>query len=133
MLEPMCSRHQFPSPSTSTSLTTMHPLPCPHHTHATGSQPPLVFLQQRAPAALGRQAAFAAELVTWLHAAGAAGVVVLTGLDAQLRRDRQLDSSPFRSVRGGQQRIVGWLWDWDGCATGMAGMARGAEEPKDWR
>ncbi|KAG2423936.1 hypothetical protein HXX76_014877 [Chlamydomonas incerta] len=69
-----------------------------------GSQPPLVFLQQRAPAALGRQAAFAAELVTWLHAAGAAGVVVLTGLDAQLRRDRQLsDSSPFRFLASSEQ------------------------------
>ncbi|KXZ42832.1 hypothetical protein GPECTOR_115g326 [Gonium pectorale] len=55
----------------------------------------VVFLQQRAPAALGRQAAFAAELVGWLAAAGAAGVLVLSGLDAQLRRDRQLDSSPF--------------------------------------
>ncbi|KAG2482237.1 hypothetical protein HYH03_018820 [Edaphochlamys debaryana] len=57
---------------------------------------PLVFLQQRAPAMLGRQAAFAQELVSWLVAAGAAAVVVLTGLDAGLRGDRQLDSSPFR-------------------------------------
>jgi hypothetical protein len=63
---------------------------------AAGSQPPLVFLQQRAPAALGRQAAFAGELVAWLRQCRVAGVVVLTGLDAQLRRDRQLDSSPFR-------------------------------------
>ncbi|PNH04000.1 Proteasome assembly chaperone 2 [Tetrabaena socialis] len=57
---------------------------------------PLIFLQQRAPAMAGRQAAYAAELVGWLREAGVATLVVLTGLDAQLRRDQQLDSSPFR-------------------------------------
>ncbi|GLI70480.1 hypothetical protein VaNZ11_015390 [Volvox africanus] len=56
----------------------------------------LAFLQQRAPAMLGRQAAFAAELVGWLVEAGVAGLVLLTGLDAQLRKDQQLDSSQLR-------------------------------------
>ncbi|EFJ50012.1 hypothetical protein VOLCADRAFT_120700 [Volvox carteri f. nagariensis] len=58
---------------------------------------PLVFLQQRAPAMVGRQSAFAAELVSWLVEVGASALVVLTGLDAQLRRDRQLDSSQLRN------------------------------------
>eukprot|EP00198_Chlamydomonas_reinhardtii_P005486 XP_001694822.1 predicted protein [Chlamydomonas reinhardtii] len=89
-----------------------------------GSQPPLVFLQQRAPAALGRQAAFAAELVTWLHAAGAAGVVVLTGLDAQLRRDRQLDSSPLRFLASTEQLRAA-------CAAATALHAATAPPPPD--
>ncbi|GFR49103.1 hypothetical protein Agub_g10898, partial [Astrephomene gubernaculifera] len=57
---------------------------------------PLVLLQQRAPACPGRQAAWAAELVAWLAGCGAAGVLLLSGLDAQLRRDKQLDSDPCR-------------------------------------
>ncbi|GIL74268.1 hypothetical protein Vretimale_2018 [Volvox reticuliferus] len=64
---------------------------------------PLAFLQQRAPAMLGRQAAFAAELVGWLVEAGAAGLVLLTGLDAQLRKDRQLDSSQLRFLASSEE------------------------------
>ncbi|GLC38703.1 hypothetical protein PLESTB_000592500 [Pleodorina starrii] len=64
---------------------------------------PLVFLQQRAPAALGRQSAFAAELVGWLVEAGAAALVVLSGLDAGLRRDMQLDSSPLRYLASSEE------------------------------
>ncbi|KAG2434423.1 hypothetical protein HYH02_012253 [Chlamydomonas schloesseri] len=89
-----------------------------------GSQPPLVFLQQRAPAALGRQAAFAEELVTWLRQRGAAGVVVLTGLDAQLRRDRQLDSSPFRFLTSSEHLR-------SACAAASALHAATAPPPLD--
>ena len=66
---------------------------CPPHA-AAGTQ--LYFLQQRAPAARGRQQAFADQLAAWAAAAGAAQVVVLAGLDAQLRRDRQIEGSPVR-------------------------------------
>lgn len=61
----------------------------------------LYFMQQRAPAARGRQQAFADDLATWAAAAGVAQVVVLAGLDAQLRKDQQIEGSPIRYLAGG--------------------------------
>lgn len=66
----------------------------------------MVFLQQRAPALMGRQSAFAEELVGWLAKAGAVAVVLLSGLDGQLRRDRQLDSNQLRWDHMGETELV---------------------------
>ena len=55
-------------------------------------------LQQRAPVRVGRQAAFAKDLVSWARSKGVAKVLVLTGLDATLRKDRQLIGPAMRCV-----------------------------------
>ena len=47
-------------------------------------------MQQRAPARAGRQAAFARDLAEWASTRGVARLLVLSGLDATLRKDRQL-------------------------------------------
>lgn len=57
---------------------------------------PVFLLQQRAPAIPGRQQAFAAELASWVKAAGISQVLLLTGLDAQYRREQQLEGSQLR-------------------------------------
>ncbi|GBF93879.1 proteasome assembly chaperone [Raphidocelis subcapitata] len=58
-----------------------------------------VFLiQQRAPAIPGRQRAFAESLAAWLASSGVAHVVVLSGLDAQYRRESQLEGSQARAL-----------------------------------
>lgn len=56
----------------------------------------MFLLQQRAPAIPGRQQAFAAELASWVKAAGIGQVLLLTGLDAQYRREQQLEGSQLR-------------------------------------
>jgi hypothetical protein len=53
-------------------------------------------LQQRAPVIPGRQQAFAAELAAWAKAAGFAQVLLLCGLDAQYRREQQIEGSQLR-------------------------------------
>jgi proteasome assembly chaperone 2 len=53
-------------------------------------------LQQRAPAIPGRQQAFAAELASWAKEAGVGQVLLLAGLDAQYRREQQLEGSQLR-------------------------------------
>jgi proteasome assembly chaperone 2 len=47
-------------------------------------------LQQRAPAMTGRQRSFAENVATWLHAQGVAQLLLISGLDAQSRRDSQI-------------------------------------------
>ena len=51
----------------------------------------LFILQQRAPAATGRQRAYAVALASWLARCGVSSLLLLCGLDSQLRRDAQLD------------------------------------------
>lgn len=62
-------------------------------------------LQQRAPVIPGRQQAFAAELAAWAKAAGFAQVLLLAGLDAQYRREQQIEGSQLRflSSSSGQE------------------------------
>jgi proteasome assembly chaperone 2 len=60
----------------------------------------LFFLQQRAPAATGRQEAYAESLASWLQSQGVQHVVVLSGLDAQFMRDKQIEGPRIRSVSG---------------------------------
>lgn len=56
----------------------------------------MVLLQQRAPAIPGRQKAFAAELASWAKASGFAHLLLLCGLDAQYRREQQLEGPQLR-------------------------------------
>jgi proteasome assembly chaperone 2 len=73
------------------------PGPCPPPApslRTPGSK--LFVLQQRAPAIPGRQRALAEEVAAWLAAAGAAQALVLSGLDAQYRRESQLEGSQAR-------------------------------------
>ena len=58
---------------------------------ARGAGSARVFLmQQRAPARVGRQGVFARDLAAWLRSSGVSRVLVLSGLDATMRKDRQL-------------------------------------------
>jgi proteasome assembly chaperone 2 len=82
----------FPHLATRTS----HRRPQKPTTQTTAPGPKLFLLQQRAPVIPGRQRAFAANLAAWLAAAGVAQVVVLSGLDAQFRREAQLEGSQVR-------------------------------------
>ncbi len=50
----------------------------------------MFLLQQRAPAMLGRQAAYAASLMAWARSQGVARMVVLSGLDSALCKDKQI-------------------------------------------
>lgn len=68
-----------------------------------GATPDVYLLQQRAPAMLGRQAEFAENLVEWAQSQGFAQLVVLSGLDATLRKDRQLLGEMTRWV----ERLLG--------------------------
>lgn len=56
----------------------------------------MFLLQQRTPAIPGRQKAFAAELAAWAEAAGFGQLLLLCGLDAQYRREQQLEGSQLR-------------------------------------
>lgn len=56
----------------------------------------MFLLQQRAPAIPGRQQAFAGEVAAWLGAVGVGQVLLLCGLDAQYRREQQLEGSQLR-------------------------------------
>lgn len=56
----------------------------------------MYLLQQRAPAIPGRQEAFAAEVAGWAQAAGVSQVLLLCGLDAQYRKEQQLEGSQLR-------------------------------------
>ncbi|KAF8058335.1 psmG2 [Scenedesmus sp. PABB004] len=84
----------------------------------------LFLLQQRAPAIPGRQAALAADLAGWAQRAGLAHVVLLCGLDAQYRREQQLEGSQLRFLAaggGGQQQQA------PAAAGGAAAAAAAAE------
>eukprot|EP00798_Chlamydomonas_sp_ICE-L_P011151 gene11151-18770_t len=61
-----------------------------------GPTPSVFFLQQRAPAVKGRQAEFAASLMEWAATRGVSQIVVLCGLDAGLRADKQLQGAATR-------------------------------------
>lgn len=64
----------------------------------------LFVLQQRAPAVPGRQRAFAEAAARAAKAGGAARVLLLCGLDAAWRRERQIDDAeahPLRTVVAG--------------------------------
>lgn len=56
----------------------------------------MYLLQQRAPAIPGRQQAFAQEVSKWLASANVKQVLLLCGLDAQYRREQQLEGSQLR-------------------------------------
>jgi proteasome assembly chaperone 2 len=56
----------------------------------------VLLLQQRAPAIPGRQQAFASELAGWAASAGVRHVLLLCGLDAQYRREQQLEGPQLR-------------------------------------
>jgi hypothetical protein len=80
-------------------------------------------LQQRAPVIPGRQQAFAAELAAWAKAAGFAQVLLLAGLDAQYRREQQIEGSQLRfwsstsALEGAeQQQQQGQAWA-DSCTA----------------
>lgn len=60
----------------------------------------MYLLQQRAPAIPGRQQDFAAELAAWVKAAGVSQILLLCGLDAQYRREQQLEGSQLRYLSG---------------------------------
>ncbi|WIA41862.1 hypothetical protein OEZ86_009187 [Tetradesmus obliquus] len=53
-------------------------------------------LQQRAPTIPGRQQAFAASIMAWAKQAGFAQLLLLCGLDAQYRREQQLEGTQLR-------------------------------------
>lgn len=57
---------------------------------------PLFVLQQRAPAIPGRQSNFAADMAAWAKQAGFSHVLLLCGLDAQYRREQQLEGTQLR-------------------------------------
>eukprot|EP00878_Enallax_costatus_P010526 GHUV01010991.1.p1 GENE.GHUV01010991.1~~GHUV01010991.1.p1 ORF type:complete len:296 (+),score=104.94 GHUV01010991.1:234-1121(+) len=56
----------------------------------------LCLLQQRAPAIPGRQQAFANSIAEWAKQQGISQTILLCGLDAQYRRDRQLEGTQLR-------------------------------------
>lgn len=53
-------------------------------------------LQQRAPAIPGRQQAFASSIADWARQQGIMQILLLCGLDAQYRRDHQLEGTQLR-------------------------------------
>jgi hypothetical protein len=53
-------------------------------------------LQQRAPTIPGRQQAFAASIMTWAKQAGFSQLLLLCGLDAQYRREQQIEGTQLR-------------------------------------
>jgi hypothetical protein len=53
-------------------------------------------LQQRAPTIPGRQQAFAASIMSWAQQAGFSRLLLLCGLDAQYRREQQLEGTQLR-------------------------------------
>ena len=62
---------------------------------ATASSPhspdhPIFLLTQRSPPITGHQSLFAASVVQWAKDQGVQRILLLTGLDASLRKDRQL-------------------------------------------
>ena len=61
----------------------------------------VTILQQRGSVATGRQAAFAAELVEWIKAAGFADVLLLSSTDASERRDKQILGSQLAVLNAG--------------------------------
>lgn len=61
----------------------------------------IYLLQQRAPAIPGRQQAHAAELVEWINSTGVGRVLLLCGLDAQYRREQQLEGCQLRFLSSG--------------------------------
>ena len=68
-------------------------------------------LQQRAPAATGLQRHYAKALAEWVVQSGFKQVVVVTGLDAQYRREAQLEGgSQLRWLAQGQAAAdVRWV------------------------
>lgn len=67
---------------------------CTCHLACAGTQ--IVFLQQRSPAMTGRQEAFAKNLAEFLSKHGVKQVIILSGLDAQLMRDKQIEGPRIR-------------------------------------
>jgi hypothetical protein len=53
-------------------------------------------LQQRAPTIPGRQQAFAASIMAWAKLAGFSQLLLLCGLDAQYRREQQIEGTQLR-------------------------------------
>ena len=53
-------------------------------------------MQQRAPARSGRQGVFANDLAAWVRSSGFSRVLILSGLDATMRKDRQLMGPDLR-------------------------------------
>ena len=54
------------------------------------SDRPVYLLTQRSPPIIGQQSSFATSVVQWAKAQGVGRIILLTGLDASFRKDRQL-------------------------------------------
>lgn len=85
---PIC--HSQPHRHQASCLLSTTPCALTGNSGEGDATPDMYLLQQRAPAMLGRQAEFAENLVEWAQSQGFAQLVVLSGLDATLRKDRQL-------------------------------------------
>jgi hypothetical protein len=69
---------------------------------ASPSSDRLLLLTQRSPPITGHQAPFAASVVQWAKSVGVGQILLLTGLDASMRRDAQLlGPCSTRILRGG--------------------------------
>jgi hypothetical protein len=69
---------------------------------ASGCGTPLFLLQQRGPVATGRQAVFAHEFAEWTSAAGFQQVLLLSSVDAAMRRDREICGAQVVFLPGGE-------------------------------
>ncbi|KAI8470845.1 MAG: PAC2 family-domain-containing protein [Monoraphidium minutum] len=96
--------------------------------YSAGLGSKLFVLQQRAPAIPGRQKAFSAGLAAWLVAAGVAEVVVLAGLDAQYRRESQLEGPQARFLTASQLAAAAAAPPPPPGGAAAGGAAPGAEE-----
>lgn len=113
----------------STSRHAQHPVTA-CASHAAGSR--VFLLQQRAPAIPGRQRAFAAEVAAWAAAEGIGHILLLSALDAQYRREQQLEGPQLRYLAaastGGaaQGEVAAPPTPGIGGAAAAAGAAAGA-------
>jgi hypothetical protein len=67
-----------------------------HNVSAFRAGTRVFLLQQRAPTIPGRQQAFAASIMTWAKQAGFSQLLLLCGLDAQYRREQQIEGTQLR-------------------------------------
>ncbi|KAG1661015.1 hypothetical protein FOA52_005330 [Chlamydomonas sp. UWO 241] len=89
--------HDMRAPGTLSTALELFELPASPSRRAVGNvDGPVFLLQQRAPVVLGRQAEFAENVVEWAQSQGIVQLLVLSGLDSTLRRDRQIMGDPMR-------------------------------------
>lgn len=84
-LLPAAGNDPFTNDHPGTLVTTME-----LYAVSPSSDRPIFLLTQRSPPITGQQAAFATSVAQWAKSQGVGRIVLLTGLDASMRRDRQL-------------------------------------------